>query len=70
MTYYDMATITSAEASIIESESSAIGLIPLGSLEQYGPHLPLATDSLVRLRMLGVFLRTEASLVTSSFNGN
>ncbi len=30
----------------LESESNPIAIIPLGSIEQHGPHLPLGTDSL------------------------
>ena len=71
MTYYDMATITSAQASIIESEGSAIGLIPLGSLEQHGPHLPLATDSLVadHLARLVAESLTNPVVVAPTFRG-
>jgi creatinine amidohydrolase len=45
MTYVSMRTLTWPQAKELAGQD-AIGLIPTGSLEQHGPHLPLATDSI------------------------
>jgi creatinine amidohydrolase len=45
MTFVDMAEVTWPRARELAAES-AVGLIPVGSLEQHGPHLPIAIDSL------------------------
>ncbi len=50
MTYIAMETLTWPEAERLGAEG-AIGLVSLGSLEQHGPHLPLATDSLLAERL-------------------
>lgn len=47
MTYVDLAGLTWPQAAAITSRGRALGLLPLGALEQHGPHLPLATDSLI-----------------------
>jgi creatinine amidohydrolase len=47
MTYFDMTALTSPEVAAITSDPEAVGLIPLGALEQHGPHLPLSTDSII-----------------------
>ncbi len=46
MSYVELASLTWPEAEVLEKER-AIGLIPTAALEQHGPHLPLATDSLI-----------------------
>jgi creatinine amidohydrolase len=46
MTYVAMAELTWPEADAFSSERT-LGLIPTASIEQHGPHLPLATDSLI-----------------------
>jgi creatinine amidohydrolase len=45
MTYVSMRTLTWPQAGELAGQD-AIGLIPTGSLEQHGPHLPLGTDSM------------------------
>jgi creatinine amidohydrolase len=46
MTYVAMAHLTWPEAQALASER-VLGMVPTGSIEQHGPHLPLATDSLI-----------------------
>jgi creatinine amidohydrolase len=41
-----MAELTWPEAKALGEQGDAIGLSPTGALEQHGPHLPLATDSI------------------------
>jgi creatinine amidohydrolase len=50
MSYVPMETLTWPEAERLGAEG-ATGLVSLGSLEQHGPHLPLATDSLLAERL-------------------
>ncbi len=35
----------------LESEDNPVAIVPLGSIEQHGPHLPLGTDSYVALKL-------------------
>jgi creatinine amidohydrolase len=42
----EMQLLTWPEVEALRGKS-VIGLIPLGAMEQHGPHLPLATDSLI-----------------------
>ncbi len=35
----------------LENESNPVAILPLGSIEQHGPHLPLGTDSFVALEL-------------------
>jgi creatinine amidohydrolase len=46
MTYVAMEELTWPEAEALAHER-VLGLIPTASIEQHGPHLPLATDSLI-----------------------
>ena len=46
MTFVELETLTWQEAERIGAEG-AVGLVALAALEQHGPHLPLATDTLV-----------------------
>jgi creatinine amidohydrolase len=46
MAYVAMAELTWPEAEALRGRR-ALGLLPTGSLEQHGPQLPLATDSLI-----------------------
>jgi creatinine amidohydrolase len=50
LTYVALETLTWTEAERLGSEG-ATGLVTLASLEQHGPHLPLATDSLLGERL-------------------
>ena len=50
MTYVPMESLTWPETERLGAEG-ATGLVSLGSLEQHGPHLPLATDSLLAERL-------------------
>ncbi|WP_419880458.1 creatininase family protein [Peribacillus sp. B-H-3] len=45
MSFIELKYLTSSEAAAAAREIGAIGLIPVGALEQHGPHLPLVTDS-------------------------
>jgi creatinine amidohydrolase len=45
MSFIELKYLTSSEAREIGKEPDAVGLIPIGALEQHGPHLPLVTDS-------------------------
>jgi creatinine amidohydrolase len=47
MAFVDWSRLSWTEAEELGRDASAVGLIPLGALEQHGPHLPLATDSLI-----------------------
>ena len=49
MTYIELQNLTWTEAEQL-GKKGAIGLVTLASLEQHGPHLPLATDSLLAER--------------------
>lgn len=44
MTALRLASFTWPEAAALGERDDVIGLIPTGSLEQHGPHLPLGTD--------------------------
>jgi len=46
MTAVKLAHLTWPEAEALRERDDVIGLIPTGSLEQHGPHLPLGTDFL------------------------
>jgi creatinine amidohydrolase len=50
MSYIDLQTLTWPEAERLGADG-AVGLVALASLEQHGPHLPLATDSLLGERL-------------------
>jgi len=45
MAYVELVKLKWPEVSGLSS--SAVGLIPLGSIEQHGPHMPVATDALI-----------------------
>src|SRR4051812_40594473 len=45
MTYHALAALTSPEAAELGGRPGSAGLIPLGALEQHGPHLPMLMDS-------------------------
>lgn len=47
MSFVNLASLTWPEAEALGKQGRVLGLIPLGALEQHGPHLPLATDSLI-----------------------
>jgi creatinine amidohydrolase len=44
MTAIRLANLTWPEADALRARTDVIGLVPTGSLEQHGPHLPLGTD--------------------------
>jgi creatinine amidohydrolase len=50
VSYVELQNLTWPEAERLGAEG-AVGLIPLASLEQHGPQLPLATDSLLAERV-------------------
>ena len=50
MTYVELENLTWPEAKRLGAEG-ALGLVTLASLEQHGPHLPLATDALLGERL-------------------
>jgi creatinine amidohydrolase len=50
LTYVELQTMTWPEAERLGADG-AVGLVTLASLEQHGPHLPLATDSLLGERL-------------------
>jgi creatinine amidohydrolase len=50
VTYVELQNLTWPEAERLGAEG-AVGLVTLASLEQHGPHLPLATDSLLGERL-------------------
>ncbi len=47
MTFVDLKYLTSSEAGEFAQDQGAVALIPVGALEQHGPHLPLFTDSIL-----------------------
>jgi len=50
VTYVELQNLTWPEAERLGAEG-AVGLVTLASLEQHGPHMPLATDSLLGERL-------------------
>lgn len=42
---YDYMALTRPEICDIVAHGKAIAVLPIGSIEQHGPHLPLGTDS-------------------------
>jgi creatinine amidohydrolase len=50
MSYVELQNLTWPEAERLGADG-AVGLVTLASLEQHGPHLPLATDSLLGERL-------------------
>lgn len=65
MTYVELQNLTWPEAEQL-GRDGAIGLVTLASLEQHGPHLPLATDALLGERLaLEVAERLPGSVVTT-----
>jgi creatinine amidohydrolase len=47
VTYVELASTTWTDVAALREQGAALGLLPLGALEQHGPHLPLATDMLI-----------------------
>jgi creatinine amidohydrolase len=47
VTFLDYWTLTWPEVGALAREGPVLGIVGLGALEQHGPHLPLATDSLI-----------------------
>jgi creatinine amidohydrolase len=47
MSYVEYASLTWPEARRLAKDGRAVGLIPVGAVEQHGPHLPLSTDCLL-----------------------
>lgn len=45
--FIDYASLTWPEARRLADDERAVGLIPVGAVEQHGPHLPLSTDCLI-----------------------
>jgi creatinine amidohydrolase len=50
---YYLAQLTSPETARVGRLDDVIGLIPLGAVEQHGPHLPLATDAIIAEHLAG-----------------
>ncbi len=50
----------------LESEDNPVAIIPLGSIEQHGPHLPLGTDSLAARAMAEEVARRTNSFVVQA----
>jgi creatinine amidohydrolase/Fe(II)-dependent formamide hydrolase-like protein len=47
MARFDMSAMTSPQLATLGREEKAVGLIPLGAVEQHGPHLPVGTDAMI-----------------------
>jgi len=47
VSFVSLASLTWPEAGEIAAAGRVLGLVPLGAIEQHGPHLPLATDALI-----------------------
>ena len=65
MTYVELQNLTWPDAERLGAEG-AIGLVTLASLEQHGPHLPLATDSLLGERVAYGTSRSAAGAVVAT----
>ena len=50
------------------ASSDPVVLIPVGSVEQHGPHLPLATDSLIPAAICEASARTNGALVAPTLS--
>ncbi|ADB51213.1 Creatininase [Conexibacter woesei DSM 14684] len=48
-----MIELTSPQLAAVGSDEQAVGLIPLGAVEQHGPHLPVATDAIIARHLAG-----------------
>lgn len=70
MTYVALEELTWPECERLGAEG-AVGLVTLASLEQHGPHLPLATDSLLGERLAGLVAErlAEPVIVTPVVRG-
>jgi creatinine amidohydrolase len=54
-----------ADLSWPEVDSSRLLVIPLGSTEQHGPHLPLSTDTDIAVALAGAFAATRSDVVVA-----
>lgn len=50
----------------LASQDNPVAIIPLGAIEQHGPHLPLGTDSYVALEMAKRVARRTSSIVVQA----
>jgi creatinine amidohydrolase len=47
MTFYALGELSWPDVAALCRDRRAIGFVPLGAIEQHGPHLPLSTDTLI-----------------------
>jgi mycofactocin precursor peptide peptidase len=58
-----LAVLTSPEAE--RRAPDAVLAVPLGSTEQYGPHLPLSTDTEIAVALADALARARPVVVTA-----
>ena len=71
MTYHALGELSSPEVAALCSDRRAIGFVPLGAIEQHGPHLPLSTDARIAEALAGSIAGriAEPLLVTPVITG-
>ena len=53
----EWARMTAPELRVIAAKPNALAILPTGSLEQHGPHLPVGTDTMIAEGMLATLRR-------------
>ena len=54
MSWYDLAELSTARVrSLLDGSDRSVAIVPAGSVEAHGPHLPLCTDTLISMEVAG-----------------